>query len=176
MSPTTVPPVTVAMVAPAADEVSARIAALFAEHARTVQVLSAHAAAIHDEFIEAMNAGTDRVDAPGPPAPRSVCSTRPMHPPRRRWGASGTATAMADSVAPAAMPPATATMARKMGSVVEVRNGTAVSGDVKLYYHDMGDLDDPPVLLILWPGRPVAAAADRILRNARHTRSACHSL
>jgi pimeloyl-ACP methyl ester carboxylesterase len=35
---------------------------------------------------------------------------------------------------------------------VEVRSGTAVSGDLKLYYEDMGDLDDPPVLLIMGLG------------------------
>jgi pimeloyl-ACP methyl ester carboxylesterase len=35
---------------------------------------------------------------------------------------------------------------------VEVRSGSAVSGDVKLYYEDMGDLDDPPVLLIMGLG------------------------
>ncbi|OBK31710.1 hydrolase [Mycobacterium asiaticum] len=35
---------------------------------------------------------------------------------------------------------------------MEVRSGTAVSGDVKLYYEDMGDLDHPPVLLIMGLG------------------------
>lgn len=35
---------------------------------------------------------------------------------------------------------------------MEVRSGTAVSGDLKLYYEDMGDLDDPPVLLIMGLG------------------------
>jgi pimeloyl-ACP methyl ester carboxylesterase len=35
---------------------------------------------------------------------------------------------------------------------MEVRSGTAVSGDVKLYYEDMGDVDDPPVLLIMGLG------------------------
>lgn len=35
---------------------------------------------------------------------------------------------------------------------MEVRSGTAVSGDVKLYYEDMGDLADPPVLLIMGLG------------------------
>jgi len=33
-----------------------------------------------------------------------------------------------------------------------VRSGTAVSGDLKLYYEDMGDPDDPPVLLIMGLG------------------------
>jgi pimeloyl-ACP methyl ester carboxylesterase len=35
---------------------------------------------------------------------------------------------------------------------VEVRSGTAVSGDVKLYHEDMGGLGDPPVLLIMGLG------------------------
>jgi pimeloyl-ACP methyl ester carboxylesterase len=39
---------------------------------------------------------------------------------------------------------------------MEVRSGfaevRAVSGDVKLYYEDMGDVDDPPVLLIMGLG------------------------
>lgn len=35
---------------------------------------------------------------------------------------------------------------------MDVRSGTAVSGDVKLYYEDMGELDHPPVLLIMGLG------------------------
>jgi pimeloyl-ACP methyl ester carboxylesterase len=35
---------------------------------------------------------------------------------------------------------------------VEVRSGTAASGDLRLYYEDMGDIDDPPVLLIMGLG------------------------
>jgi pimeloyl-ACP methyl ester carboxylesterase len=35
---------------------------------------------------------------------------------------------------------------------VEVRSGTAVSGDVELYYEDMGDVGDPPLLLIMGLG------------------------
>jgi len=35
---------------------------------------------------------------------------------------------------------------------VEVRSGSAISGDLKLYYEDMGDVDDPPVLLIMGLG------------------------
>ncbi|KAA1249019.1 alpha/beta hydrolase [Mycobacterium simiae] len=35
---------------------------------------------------------------------------------------------------------------------MQVRSGTAVSGDVKLYYEDMGSPDDPPVLLIMGLG------------------------
>lgn len=35
---------------------------------------------------------------------------------------------------------------------MEIRSGTAVSGDVKLYYEDMGDPADPPVLLIMGLG------------------------
>jgi pimeloyl-ACP methyl ester carboxylesterase len=35
---------------------------------------------------------------------------------------------------------------------VELRAGKANSGDLKLYYEDMGDVDDPPVLLIMGLG------------------------
>lgn len=35
---------------------------------------------------------------------------------------------------------------------MEVRTGHATSGDLKLYYEDMGDIDDPPVLLIMGLG------------------------
>jgi pimeloyl-ACP methyl ester carboxylesterase len=35
---------------------------------------------------------------------------------------------------------------------VEIRNGSATSGDLKLYYEDMGDIDHPPVLLIMGLG------------------------
>ena len=35
---------------------------------------------------------------------------------------------------------------------MEIRAGSATSGDLKLYYEDMGDIDDPPVLLIMGLG------------------------
>lgn len=35
---------------------------------------------------------------------------------------------------------------------MQVRTGDAISGDFKLYYEDMGDVDDPPVLLIMGLG------------------------
>lgn len=35
---------------------------------------------------------------------------------------------------------------------MQVRTGHAISGDLKLYYEDMGDIDDPPVLLIMGLG------------------------
>jgi pimeloyl-ACP methyl ester carboxylesterase len=35
---------------------------------------------------------------------------------------------------------------------MEIRTGNATSGDLKLYYEDMGDIDDPPVLLIMGLG------------------------
>ncbi|OBI80474.1 alpha/beta fold hydrolase [Mycobacterium asiaticum] len=35
---------------------------------------------------------------------------------------------------------------------MEVRTGNATSGDLKLYYEDLGDIDDPPVLLIMGLG------------------------
>jgi pimeloyl-ACP methyl ester carboxylesterase len=36
--------------------------------------------------------------------------------------------------------------------MVEIRTGHAIAGDLKLYYEDMGDIDDPPVLLIMGLG------------------------
>jgi pimeloyl-ACP methyl ester carboxylesterase len=39
-----------------------------------------------------------------------------------------------------------------MTDVMEVRSGTAISGDLKIYYEDMGDVDDPAVLLIMGLG------------------------
>ncbi|OBH09342.1 MULTISPECIES: alpha/beta fold hydrolase [unclassified Mycobacterium] len=35
---------------------------------------------------------------------------------------------------------------------MQVRTGNAISGDLKLYYEDMGDIDHPPVLLIMGLG------------------------
>ena len=35
---------------------------------------------------------------------------------------------------------------------MQFRSGNATSGDLKLYYEDMGDIDDPPVLLIMGLG------------------------
>lgn len=35
---------------------------------------------------------------------------------------------------------------------MQVRTGYAISGDLKLYYEDVGDVDDPPVLLIMGLG------------------------
>ncbi|GLE54229.1 alpha/beta hydrolase [Mycobacterium montefiorense] len=35
---------------------------------------------------------------------------------------------------------------------MEIRSGSAAAGDLKLYYEDMGDIDDPPVLLIMGLG------------------------
>src|SRR6201999_461983 len=40
----------------------------------------------------------------------------------------------------------------RRGGLVDVRTGEAISGDLKLYYEDMGDVDDPPVLLIMGLG------------------------
>lgn len=48
---------TTAVVAPAADEVSAQIAALFEAHGQWYQELSARAAAFHDQFVQTLNAG-----------------------------------------------------------------------------------------------------------------------
>lgn len=35
---------------------------------------------------------------------------------------------------------------------MDIRSGHATSGDLKIYYEDMGDIDDPPVLLIMGLG------------------------
>jgi hypothetical protein len=48
---------TTAIAAPAADEVSAAITALFGTHAQQFQALSAKAAAFHDEFANLLNGG-----------------------------------------------------------------------------------------------------------------------
>lgn len=48
---------TTAVAAPAADEVSAAITALFGAHAYEFQTLSAKAAAFHDEFVNLLNGG-----------------------------------------------------------------------------------------------------------------------
>src|SRR5690606_37020533 len=41
---------------------------------------------------------------------------------------------------------------RGAGRIVEIRSGTAPSGDLHIYYEDMGSPDDPPVLLIMGLG------------------------
>lgn len=48
---------TTAVVAPAADEVSAAITALFGSHAQEFQAVSAQAAAFHDAFVNGLNGG-----------------------------------------------------------------------------------------------------------------------
>jgi hypothetical protein len=48
---------TTAIAAPAADEVSAAITALFGTHAQEFQVLSAKAAVFHNEFVSLLNGG-----------------------------------------------------------------------------------------------------------------------
>ena len=61
---------TTGVVAAAADEVSAQIAALFGAHAQDYQALSAQAAAFHEQFVRALNAGAGRMRAPRPPTRR----------------------------------------------------------------------------------------------------------
>lgn len=59
---------------------------------------------------------------------------------------------------------------------MQVRTGHATSGDLKLYYEDMGDVDDPPVLLImglgaqllLWRTAFCEKLVDRNLRVIRY--------
>ena len=42
---------------------------------------------------------------------------------------------------------------KRCRGLMEIRTGNAtISGDLKLYYEDMGDIDDPPVLLIMGLG------------------------
>ncbi len=53
MSPTT------SVVPAAADEVSALTAAQFASHAAMYQAVSAHAAAVHESFVNALGASAD---------------------------------------------------------------------------------------------------------------------
>lgn len=50
---------TIGMLAAGADEVSAAIAALFGAHAQAYQKLSAQAAAFHNQFVQALNAGAN---------------------------------------------------------------------------------------------------------------------
>ena len=48
---------TTAVVAAAGDEVSAAVASLFSGHGQAFQALGALAAAFHDQFVQALNAG-----------------------------------------------------------------------------------------------------------------------
>ena len=48
---------TTGLLAPAADEVSEAVAALFASHGQTYQALSAQVAHFHDQFVQLLNAG-----------------------------------------------------------------------------------------------------------------------
>jgi len=48
---------TTAVVAAAGDEVSAAVASLFSGHGQAFQALGAQAAAFHDQFVQALNAG-----------------------------------------------------------------------------------------------------------------------
>ena len=48
---------TTGLLAPAADEVSEAVAALFASHGQTFQALSAQVAHFHDQFVQLLNAG-----------------------------------------------------------------------------------------------------------------------
>jgi hypothetical protein len=51
---------TTAIAAPAADEVSAAITALFGTHAQEFQTVSARAASFHDEFVNLLNGGASQ--------------------------------------------------------------------------------------------------------------------
>ncbi|MGZ4576724.1 MAG: PE family protein, partial [Mycobacterium sp.] len=54
---------TAGVLAAAADEVSARIAALFSAHGQGYQRLSAQAAAFHQQFVRALAAGANQYAA-----------------------------------------------------------------------------------------------------------------
>src|SRR5215813_11713486 len=54
---------TTGLVAAAGDEVSAAIAALFSEHARGFQALSAQVEQFHQRFVAALNAATNSYSA-----------------------------------------------------------------------------------------------------------------
>jgi len=49
------------MVSAAGDEVSATVAALFASHAQAYQSIGAQAAAFHDQFVRALESGTQNL-------------------------------------------------------------------------------------------------------------------
>ena len=62
---------TTAVVAAAGDEVSAAVASLFSGHGQAFQALGAQAAAFHDQFVQALNAGagayaSTEADSAGP--------------------------------------------------------------------------------------------------------------
>ncbi|WP_459758256.1 PE family protein, partial [Mycobacterium riyadhense] len=50
---------TVTLLAAGADEVSAAVASLFGAHGQAYQVLSTQAAAFHQQFVQALTAGTN---------------------------------------------------------------------------------------------------------------------
>ncbi|WP_155770277.1 PE family protein, partial [Mycobacterium asiaticum] len=63
---------TTAVLAAGGDEVSAAIAALFSTHGRVYQVLSAQAAAFHQQFVRALVAGVDSYIGADAAAARSL--------------------------------------------------------------------------------------------------------
>ncbi|OOK80465.1 PE family protein [Mycobacterium kansasii] len=82
---------TAGVLAAGADEVSAAIAAVFAEHATGYQTLSAQAAEFHRQFVQLLDASAGITPSPRPLMPRrcscwsSSFSTSSMRPPRCCW-------------------------------------------------------------------------------------------
>ena len=68
---------TTSVAAAGADEVSAAIAAVFAEHGLSFQALSAEAAAFHEQFVQALSGGAQAyaLQRPPTPTPSRHCST-----------------------------------------------------------------------------------------------------
>ena len=71
------------------DEVSEAITAFFARHAQEYQALGARVSAFHQQFVQAMTAGADRMRPPRRLTPRRcrasgrTCWVQSMPPPRR---------------------------------------------------------------------------------------------
>jgi len=64
--------------AAAEDEVSTAIAALFSSHGESFQVLSAQAAAFHDQFVQNLSAGAQSYVSAEPPIFRRSAPIRPQ--------------------------------------------------------------------------------------------------
>ena len=85
-------PATTGVLAAAADEVPAAVAALFSSHGQAYQSLSARLAAFHQQFVQAMKAGSgayasaEAANANPLQALEQDCSTRSTRPPRRWRG------------------------------------------------------------------------------------------
>lgn len=84
---------TTGALAPAADEVSAGIAALFGAQAQSYQAVSAQAAAFHDRFVQLLNAGGGSYASAEIANAQQNLLNAGTRPPRRCWGVRWSATA-----------------------------------------------------------------------------------